>query len=304
MVRTQPAAFSESDLDALWELVVARSRVVSVDTVRRLVTNRRGTAVWRAQYRGSSCAVKCAGAKNAVTGTRAMDSIVREALVLSDVDVLGQGYLIESGQAGSSDWTCAFLICSWIEGPPVLRALRSPEPKAGQEDREALAMKLAPAMYAAIAQVHEAGWAHGDLQPDHFRWHGENLLLLDYGLAQSRAHPMPGYRGGLVHFNAPEVCSDILAHGEAVATPRADMFAMAAITYWTITGSVIGDYSMDDSWEHKVKTLAHGTFRSDPAEAFQRLPSSFSSFLLDCLKLDPSQRPSSAVSFPEVVRAF
>lgn len=298
---TQPDAFSESDLDVLWELVVSRSRVVSTHTTRTLVTNRRGTAVWHAQYQGKSWSVKCAGVMSNVTGIHAMESIVREGLVLSDVKEIGQGYLIENGQAGNSDWKCAFLICTWIEGPPALEALRSQKTQAHREDRKALATKLVLAMYAAVAPLHKAGWAHGDLQPDHFRWHGEKLSLMDFGLSQSLVHPRPGYRGGLVHFNAPEVCKDILSHGEAVATPQADMFALAGIAYFVITGSVIGDYSMDDSWEHKVKTLADGKFRSDPVETFQRLSSAFCSFLLDCLELDPSQRPSSAVAISKVV---
>lgn len=291
-----PEAFSESDLDALWELVVSRSRVVSIDTTPTLVTNRRGTAVWRAQNRENSLSVKCAGTMSNLTETRAMESIVREGLVLSDVKAIGQGYFIENDQAGNSDWTCAFLICRWIEGPPAFRALLPQKLQAHREDREALAMKLVPAMYIAVAPLHEAGWAHGDLQPDHFRWRGEKLSLIDFGLSQSLAHPLPGYRGGLVHFNAPEVCKDILSCGDAVATPQADMFAMAAIAYLAITGSVIGAYSMDDSWEHKVKTLADGRFRSDPVEVFQLFPSAFSSLLLDCLKLDPSQRPPTAAA--------
>jgi len=300
MMNIQLEPFSESDLDKLWELVVSQSTVVSIDTARTLVTNRRGTAVWRAQYRGNSWSVKCAGAMRSVAKTYAMESIVREGLVLSDVKAIGQGYLIESGQASNSDWTCAFLICTWIEGPSALRELLSSKPQVHREGGEALAMKLVPAIYAAVAPLHDAGWAHGDLQPDHFRWHDEKLSLMDFGLSQSLAHPMPGYRGGLVHFNAPEVCRDILSYGEAVATPQTDVFALASIVYFGITGTVLGSYSLDDSWEHKVKTLASGKYRSDPVEAFQSLPSAFSSFLMDCLELDPSQRPSSASAIPEL----
>lgn len=294
-----------SEIDILWRLVVSKSRVlVSVDVTPTLITNRRGAVVWRVEHRENIWKVKCAGESGDVSGSRAMASIVREAFVLSEVNAVGKGYLVESGEAIGDDWKCVFLICQWLQGLPALSDFRSVNRRDRSDvSRARLGTRIAGAMYAAVAPLHRAGWAHGDIQPDHFLWHDDELALLDFGLAQSPAHPMPGYRGGLVHFNAPEVCRAILARGEAVATPRADVFAVASNAYFAMTRTVLGAYSMDDSWEEKVKVLAQGRFRSDPVEAFQGIPAVLRSLLVDCLDVDPRRRPSSAVAMSAFVEA-
>lgn len=290
----------------MWRLVVSRSRVLgSGDVAPTLVTNRRGIVVWRVEHRGNIWKVKCAGVSRDASGSRAMASIVREALVLSEVDAVGQDYLVESGEAAGDSWRCMFVICRWLQGLPLLGGSRSVNMRArpGGGSRARLGMRIVGPMYAAVASLHRAGWAHGDIQPDHFLWRGDELALLDFGLAQSPAHPMPGYRGGLVHFNAPEVCQEILSRGEAVATPRSDVFAVSSNVYFAMTRTVLGAYSMNDSWDEKVTILARGRFRSDPVEAFGGIPTSLRSVLVDCLDVDPDRRPSSAVAMSELIKA-
>ena len=290
----------------MWRLVVSRSRVLgSGDVTPTLVSNRRGAVVWRVEHRENIWKVKCAGVSRDATGNRAMAGIVREALVLSEVKAIGQDYLVESGEAAGDSWRCMFVICQWLQGRPALIGLRSVDRRTPPGvSRARLGTRMVGAMYDAVAPLHRAGWAHGDIQPDHFLWCGDELALLDFGLAQSPAHPMAGYRGGLVHFNAPEVCQAILSRYEAVATLRSDVFAVASNVYFAMTGTVLGAYSMKDSWEEKVTILARGRFRSAPIEAFRSIPTPLRSVLVDCLHIDPDRRPSSAVAMSELIESI
>lgn len=290
--------FSRSELRHLEQLIVSESCVLnSRNTTLYLVTNRRGTAVWRAEVRGHTLSVKCAVKESSDANQHGFSSIERERLVLSQVETIGQNYLVEAGQANTQESEYTFLICEWLWGPHALNGFMPVDGRVqSQTVKAGLATKLVPAMYTAIAPLHRAGWAHGDLQPDHLRWCNNELAVMDFGLAQSPAHPMRGYRGGLVHFNAPEVCQDILSRGEAVATSQADLFALASIVYFAMTGEFLGSYTMADSWRKKVEVLADGRYRSDPVEAFRTIPSSLRSVLLDSLSVDPSQRPTSAAT--------
>lgn len=63
-----------------------------------------------------------------------------------------------------------------------------------------------------LAGLHAAGWAHGDLQPDHVIYQGDQTHLIDLACAQGPADlPFYPHRGGLAHTTAPEIAEAVLA---------------------------------------------------------------------------------------------
>jgi len=106
--------------------------------------------------------------------------------------------------------------------------------------------------------------------------------------------PMEDYRGGMVHFNAPEVAADIVATGTATASPASDVFALGSVFAFAVTGKVLGAYKMSAPWAEKLAVLAQGQLRTDLLrEALAEVPT-LSSILLALLAVDPAERPGDA----------
>lgn len=92
----------------------------------------------------------------------------------------------------------------------------------------------------ALADLHAKGWAHGDVQPSHFIAGHRRAQLIDLALAHGQpvveAVDFP-FRGGLVHYEAPEISRSVLAHGTAVPTLEADVYALGATFFISATGT-------------------------------------------------------------------
>ncbi len=64
-------------------------------------------------------------------------------------------------------------------------------------------LELARVAGRALADLHAAGYAHGDVKPEHFVGEGEQLRLVDLGLASDADARLP--RGGTPRYLAPEL---------------------------------------------------------------------------------------------------
>ena len=91
---------------------------------------------------------------------------------------------------------------------------------------------------AILARVHEAGFMHGDLKPDHIfvspGKHGSLAVqIVDFGTAQrvGAQNPTPGFVVGTPQYMAPEQ-----AEGVADLDGRADVYALGAILYELLSG--------------------------------------------------------------------
>ncbi|MGH3832776.1 MAG: hypothetical protein ACRDRS_20445 [Pseudonocardiaceae bacterium] len=70
-----------------------------------------------------------------------------------------------------------------------------------------------------LADLHAAGWVHGDLQPDHVLFEGDRTHIIDLACAQGPADvPFYVHRGGLAHTTAPEIAERILSSEHHVTT--------------------------------------------------------------------------------------
>src|SRR2546422_1003275 len=126
-----------------------------------------------------------------------------------------------------------YLALEWAKGEPLADFLHHNAPHA-PADAVALARQLADALAAA----HQAGIIHRDLKPENIMYDraAGTVNLLDFGIARDAEEPpeerltRTGFFVGTLQYVAPEALSGELVDG------RADIYSLAKITYYMLTG--------------------------------------------------------------------
>lgn len=278
---------NESLIPELIQALVADRLGSSTDELQLSeVSCRRGTLTVKAKSDRGSALVKLAsdtpdGTEANVTGIR------REALVLQSVPGLSSRFSPELQDDNGS----VALIEQWFDGEPAFKNTAADL----QAVNEVGLLSLMSGTFAELEILHAAGWTHGDLQPMHYLCVGDNsFVLLDYGVAQSENFPMNNFRGGLVHFNAPEICAALASDHAAYASSTADVFGLASVFAFALTGRVYGSYDLSESWEKACETLGAGDVRRSELEKSLGAVPRFREIILKCLEVDPCDRPRDA----------
>lgn len=255
------------------------------------ISSRRGSEVWKVSSANLTLSLKFAiGTEDGAEP--AGQTLEREALVLASIPTLSGVFLPRLGKAAHAGAEVEYLVTRWIDGEPGLGRLKS-----AADEQITISQFSAEiiSLYSCLNILHSSGWAHGDVQPAHFiREHSGRMDLIDLGLAQSIDHPVDSYQGGLVHFNAPEICRDILDGNRVAATPQSDVFSLASVVFFAVTGHVIGDYTFDQQWEEMLVCLADGRFRSEDLRMCSERWAPIWQQLAKCLSIDPTKRPKDA----------
>ncbi|MET8980961.1 hypothetical protein ABZX85_35700 [Streptomyces sp. NPDC004539] len=179
------------------------------------LTNRRGSAVWKATGPVGTVAVKT-GYDDAVAVT------VREAAMLDALP----GHEVTAGRYDGGAW----LVTPWHDGPSTWKTFTAV--RAGDGDR-APALRAAVELCRAVADLHASGWVHADLQPAHGIHTPDGVRLIDFAWSRPEPHgPVDGYRGGIVHLMAPELAIAARDKNPVLATRHSDVYALAG-TLWT-----------------------------------------------------------------------
>ncbi len=184
------------------------------------------------------------------------------------------------------------LVLDWVNGPSLADFLANRREPLGVP----AALGLFDGVLGGVGHAHRCGVLHRDLKP-------ENILLArtssglvprvaDFGMAIAFDPPGPTPsppRRGTPEYLAPELHS-----GEAVADPRADLFALGAILYELLTGALPFD---GDSPAAVLATIRAGQF-TDTLLLRRDLPETIAAMVRTLLASNPDNRPASA----EVVR--
>src|SRR5207249_858062 len=125
------------------------------------------------------------------------------------------------------------LALEWASGEPLADFLHREGPLA-PADAIPLVRQLADALSAA----HAAGIIHRDLKPENIMYdaRAHSVKLLDFGIARDAELPpeerltRTGFFVGTLQYVAPEALSGELVDG------RADIYSLAKITYYMLTG--------------------------------------------------------------------
>ncbi len=126
-----------------------------------------------------------------------------------------------------------FLALEWAHGRPLAGILERSAPLA-PETVARFVRQLADGLSAA----HQAGIVHRDLKPENIMYDEATgtARLLDFGIARDAELPAEerltrtGFFVGTLHYVAPEALSG------ALVDTRADIYSLATITYYALTG--------------------------------------------------------------------
>ncbi|MER5969067.1 protein kinase [Streptomyces sp. NPDC002055] len=143
----------------------------------------------------------------------------------------------------------------------------------------------------ALAELHDDGWAHGDVQPNHFVIGRAGTFLIDLALAHGGE--VPGrydfrYRGCLVHYEAPEISRSILESDTAVPTKEADVYALGASLFLSATGRRHVPYPDDADRKDQRRAIVDKPHR--PID----VPGRLGGLIDHMMSRTPADRPTSA----------
>jgi serine/threonine-protein kinase len=126
-----------------------------------------------------------------------------------------------------------YLALEWAAGEPLADFLHREGPLAPAD-----AVPLIRQLADALAAAHAAGIIHRDLKPENIMYDAKTrtVKLLDFGIARDAEQPpeerltRTGFFVGTLQYVAPEALSGELVDG------RADIYSLAKITYYMLTG--------------------------------------------------------------------
>src|SRR5438874_11890499 len=189
-----------------------------------------GTAeVYRAEHpeRGA-CAFKVLRSRLASDAT-VVKRFLREAGYGSRVQHPGVVRTYDYGEADG----LYYLALEWADGKPLAEYVHRAGPLA-----PSLVAGVVRQLAAALMAAHQAGIIHRDLKPENIVYDAtrQTVKLLDFGIARDAELPpeerltRTGFFVGTLKYVAPEALSGELVDG------RADIYSLATITYWLLTG--------------------------------------------------------------------
>lgn len=257
------------------------------------ITNRRGTQVWRLDLAdGRQAAVKVAFGGAARTEPAHEAAVIRAAGAAVGPavgTVMASGHLPDGG---------SWMATPWWTGPSLMSLLSDARKHPGDATRADQAAYAAADAAHALASLHDAGWAHGDVQADHVISTSDGVRLIDLvsahsdGISAPRDLQLP-YRGAYVHLEPPEI-TDSLLHGRwTTPTPAADVYALAGALWQGWTGTWPVDYEAagvdpaPGTPDIKRRVIAAGRHRR-PIASLPR----YGPLLSRGLATDPDDRPS------------
>ncbi|MFE2283862.1 hypothetical protein ACFXDJ_06790 [Streptomyces sp. NPDC059443] len=262
------------------EAVAAAETLCGGPVELKSITDRRGSAVWKATGPAGPAAVKAGFGEGA-------QITAREAEVLGKLPE----YNVDSGTHEGTVW----MVTPWFEGPStwgVFKTVR--ETGEGLDTAKAGAVTLC----RTVAALHESGWVHSDLQPAHGVHTPDGVRLLDLSWAWKEDFvPGPEFRGGIVHLVAPELAASINV-GIMPVTPSkaAEVYALAGSLWTCITGRWPLDYKtagIDTKEIGPAKTRAHIANRRIPLDTSTPWPA-VQDVLRPVLLGGPGDRPTAA----------
>ncbi|MFF3153857.1 lipopolysaccharide kinase InaA family protein [Streptomyces sp. NPDC057910] len=253
-------------------------------TSAELVLNRRGSTVWRVATKRAAYAVKLGYPIEATSEWPAADwtalAPAREGAILQG---LGSS-VVFYGRWDHGTWN----VQPWYDGPDLQR-LWAPYRTREGVSRPPLGDALACAR--ALAELHDKGVAHGDVQPAHFLLTTEpaRAALIDLALAGGAEVPQRfdfSYRGCLVHYEAPEICRSILDQGTAVPTREADVYGLGATLFMAATGWRHVEYPDNASRPEQRRAIVTGSHRP------VNVAGTLGALVNDMLRYDARDRPT------------
>jgi serine/threonine protein kinase len=191
--------------------------------------------------------------------------------------------LIESGQTENVAWN----LLKWIEGERAAMLTR-----AARGEPQVIT-KIFSKITAKVADLHERGLLHRDLQPDHILIVGDRVALIDNSLCGPASDPGFEYKGSLIHFSAPEVARQIAESKIDVKYDfKSEIYSFGSTLFFMYTDKTSSDYGSSEftkiPWPTLLDSVSRGPrdFASAGVPAFSKLEK----ILLKMMALNPAER--------------
>lgn len=260
-------------------------RLGRLERVRRLGVGGFATVwLYRDEELRSDVAVK-ALADNWAQRLDVRERFLEEARILrrADSDHVVRVYDIgESMHEGSST---PYFVMTYADLGSLAHLVEAGEPVPPQR-----VVDLVGQAAAGLAVLHELGIVHRDVKPQNLLLRsggsaGERLLVADLGVAKAMLHA-----SGLTQVvGTPAYMAPEQVTGEGIDT-RADVHALAAVTYQLLTGTLARTGSVSD--------LLHASLPVAPSRLTD-LPATVDDVLLRSLDPDPDRRHPDVAAFAE-----
>lgn len=263
----------------------------------KTVADRRGSWLLQVARGDEIMALKGSDPHGADTYDRDL-LIAHEGEVLKGLGDLADGLFVDQGHLDAyGNW----VLMRWIDGATASTAtarIRTLDPEPRAEAMQALFV----AIMEKYSAIHASGTLHGDVQPSHIMLPEEsnNILILDWGLARRAGHDDPSYKGGFVHYAAPEIARQMLAEDEAIPYDMAaEVYSLGALMFFCLTGETAVDYGPGPlpsiPLRSKLAAVADGRIRSfvRPCTGIEE---HLQQVILDCLEPQSTKRPESAAA--------
>ena len=208
--------------------------------VVRPFTHRRGTSVFKLRDDGDGrYALKVAKDEDDDTPYSPSACLRREAIFLRELPEFCNEAFIGEGKLNEGYW----VLKNWVDGTLVHRkALDIRRDFTGKECEVELA-KLFVLLLETFAGLHEKGYLHGDVQPNHLLMTNDNkLFILDWALGRTIKEKTPAYQGAFLHYAAPEVAQGMREENKDIPYGiKQEIFSVGATIFclytdWTVTG--------------------------------------------------------------------
>ncbi|QNS08820.1 protein kinase [Streptomyces xanthii] len=247
-----------------------------------LVLDRRGSTVWNIVTGSGRYALKLGYPIEATDQWPGQPWTARapgrEAAVLAH---------LATEHVASGDWERGtWNIQPWHEGPDLQHLWTRTRADGAVPD-----IQTAFECAGALAELHEAGWAHGDIQPAHFLIGPDRTHLIDLALAHGK--PVPDtvdfpFRGCLVHYEAPEISAAVLDEDQAIPTQAADIYGLGATLLMAATGKRAVIYPDNAPRPAQRAAIVAGNRRA------VTMPGPMGPLVLEMLRHAPGDRPTAA----------
>ncbi|MFJ5734727.1 protein kinase family protein [Streptomyces microflavus] len=262
-----------------------------------LVVDRRGTALWRLDlHDGTQYALKitteCTDPQGHVDSEH-LALVEAQLLQHLERDGVITGLYHRHGQL--PERVGSWLTLSWLPGEEADTAFA--KLRADPDDRSAAVH--AAAMAGAVADLHDKGWRHGDMQEAHFLLGDGRAYLLDFAMAQppdpADAAPVVIYRGAYDFFNSPELAARRLATKPSESlelTTVSEVWSLCATIFacWTGVYPISGKDTQLSTPALRAE-LARGRCRDLASIRPWPFPA-FEDIVMTGLSIDPAKRPT------------
>ncbi|KAE8764910.1 serine/threonine-protein kinase, partial [Georgenia thermotolerans] len=247
--------------------------------LRRPIGHGATAEVWEAEdtLLGRTVAVKVVNLA-ATTDPTLADRLRREAQAMAVLDHPDVATVYDVGVEGAS----AYLVMELVPGRDLAAVLRDgPLPLAE-------ALRIGERVAGALEAVHRAGIVHRDVKPANVLVDGEQVVLVDFGIAAvgraAAALTRPGTTVGTAEYMSPEQ-----AAGRA-ATPATDTYALGCLLTTLIAGRA------PFTGENPLAILHQHVEATPPrlAELAPGVPARLDRLVATMLAKEPDSRPSAA----------